>query len=139
MTIYLYNIKSNTLVLLRQVWRKFAQLFSRRRIFILKCEKFTDKNNFYNFTVGTAPIPFLVKQQKNNTGPNRHNHCNSFLRRRWNGAVLCTRQQSRVPVSEQIWHDEDPSLLNGHKRRVWSNLHRQWLCLSIRKRFLQNQ
>ena len=66
-----------------QVWMKFAQLFSRRRIFILKCEKFTDKNNFCNeFTVGTAPIPFLVKQQKNNTGPNRHNHYNPFLRRR---------------------------------------------------------
>ena len=44
---------------------KFAQLISRRRIFILKCEKFTDKNNFCNeFTVGTAPIPFLVKQTK---------------------------------------------------------------------------
>lgn len=48
-----------------QVWMKFAHLISRRRIFILKCEKFTDKNNFCNeFTVGTAPIPFLVKQKK---------------------------------------------------------------------------
>ena len=46
-------------------------------------------------------------------------------RLRW--AVL-RRPQNRGPVSEQIWHDKDPSLLKDHKPRAKSKiavLHRQ--------------
>ena len=38
-------------------------------------------------------------------------------RERWrpNGTVLRTRpHQHRGPVSQQVWHDKDPSLVIGH-------------------------
>jgi hypothetical protein len=34
-------------------------------------------------------------------------------KRRLNGAVLRMRPVNRGPVSQQVWHDKDPSLLKG--------------------------
>jgi hypothetical protein len=39
-------------------------------------------------------------------------------RRRLDGAVLWIKQQNRVPMSQQMWDDKDPSLLKGHKRLI---------------------
>jgi hypothetical protein len=39
-------------------------------------------------------------------------------KRRLNGAVLRMRPENRGPMSQQVWHDRDPSLLNGHERRA---------------------
>jgi hypothetical protein len=35
-------------------------------------------------------------------------------KRRLNGAILQMRPEKRGPVSQQVWHDKDPSLLKGH-------------------------
>ena len=37
--------------------------------------------------------------------------------RRLNGAVLRMRPENRGPVSQQVWHDKDPSLLKGPERQ----------------------
>jgi hypothetical protein len=39
-------------------------------------------------------------------------------KRRLNGEVLRMRPENRGPVSQQVWHDKDPSLLKGPERRA---------------------
>jgi hypothetical protein len=40
-------------------------------------------------------------------------------------------RKNRGPMSQQVWHDKDPSLLKGPERRVHTALHRQWWHLHI--------
>jgi hypothetical protein len=39
-------------------------------------------------------------------------------KRQLNGAVLRMRPENRGPVSQQVLHDKDPSLLKGPERRA---------------------
>jgi hypothetical protein len=38
-------------------------------------------------------------------------------KRRLNGAVLRLRPENLGPMSQQLWHDKNPSLLKGHEHR----------------------
>jgi hypothetical protein len=38
-------------------------------------------------------------------------------KRQMNGAVLWMRLEKQIPVSQQVWHDKDPTLLKGPERQ----------------------
>jgi hypothetical protein len=49
-------------------------------------------------------------------------------------------QKNRGPVSQQVWHDKDPSLLKSPKRRAklglnFAAFHRQWWHLHIKVKY----
>jgi hypothetical protein len=44
----------------------------------------------------------------------------SLRKRRLNGAVLRMRPENQGPVSQQVWHDKDPSLFNGPEPKFCS-------------------
>jgi hypothetical protein len=44
------------------------------------------------------------------------------LKRRLNGAVLQLRPEKVRPVSQQLWHDKDPSPLKGPERRTQAKI-----------------